>query len=323
MSNFITAIGIDFGGTSVKLGLVSSSGRVLERAGFATGKTAAHSEILDALTHSVRLLQQKAKARHLKVCGVGIGAPGPIDVERGLVYFFPNLPGWKNFEIRKVLSKRLQLPVAVDNDANAMALGEYRFGGGRGSRLFIGLTLGTGVGGGMVLDGRLFHGPAFSAAEFGHVIIDPSGPLCGCGNRGCVETFVGNGYFVAETRRRLKNEKSVLKKWVKNGEILTPILVQTAARQGDRFAKQMWAESGTQLGTMLAGIINILNPDCIAIGGGLAQSGALIFSPIRSAIRKKAFPIAGRSVRVIPAVLGNDAGLVGAACLAFGESISR
>lgn len=306
------AIGIDFGGTSIKLGLVSPSGKVLTRSSFQTGRHAARHQILDSLTMAVRALAEKTR-----VCGVGIGAPGPIDVDRGLVYFFPNVPGFKNFPIRKILESRFKLPVAVDNDANAMALGEYRFGGGRGSRLFLALTLGTGIGGGMVIGGKLFHGPAFSAAEFGHVVIDPNGPFCACGNRGCAEAFVGNGYFLAETRRRLKKEKSVLKRWLAEGKELTPILVERAAKRGDRLAKSLWADAGDRLGTLLAGFLNVLNPDRIAIGGGLANAGALILGPMHASLRKKAFPIAFRSVKVKPAVLGTDAGLIGAACLAF------
>lgn len=308
------AIGIDFGGTSVKLGLVSPRGRVLERARFETGRLAKRDEILDALTAAIRTLTAKTR-----VCGVGIGAPGPIDVERGLVYFFPNVPGWKNFPLRRVLERRFRLPVRVDNDANAMALGEYRFGGGRGSRLFLGLTLGTGIGGGLVINGKLFHGPAFSAAEFGHVVIDPSGPRCACGNRGCAETFVGNGYFAEEALRRLalEKKKTVLRRWIDEGRKMEPLLVQHAAWRGDRMSRQMWAYAGERLGTLIAGFMNVLNPDYIAIGGGLSLSGALIFKPMRAAIRKKAFPIAARSARVMPAVLGTDAGLIGAACLAF------
>lgn len=317
MKSKTSAIGIDFGGTSMKLGLVSSSGQVLERDSFATGKNVSRAQILDGITRSVEKLCQKARERSLSVCGVGVGAPGPIDVERGRVYFFPNVPGWRNFPLKNVLQKRLGLPVEVDNDANAMALGEYRFGGGKGSRLFIGLTLGTGIGGGMVMGGRLFHGPAFSAAEFGHVVIDPSGPLCACGNRGCAETFVGNGYFVAEARRRLKGRKSILHRWMAEGQELTPLLVQLAGWKGDRLAREIWASVAERLAVLLAGLINVLNPDCIALGGGLAQSRHLLFGPLRRAIRKKAFPIAARSVRVMPAVLGTDAGLVGAACLAF------
>jgi glucokinase len=241
-------------------------------------------------------------------------------VERGFVYFFPNIPGWKNTPLKALLEKRLKLPVFVDNDASVMALAEFEFGAGRGAKNVIALTLGTGVGGGLVIDGKLFHGPRYSAAEIGHLVINEDGPRCGCGSRGCVETYVGSGYFVCEVKRRLKKgAQSVLKKWVKEGREMTPLLAAQAARRGDVFSKKIWQETGAHLGTALAGLLNILNPEKIILGGGIAQNGGLLFRPLRAALNKKAFPIAARSVRVVPAKLGVDAGLIGAAALAFAE----
>jgi glucokinase len=311
------AVGVDIGGTSAKLGLVDERGRVLARDTFPTGRGSRRAETLRLLAARVRELAARAP-RGAKVVGVGVGAPGPIDVERGLVYFFPNLPGWKNTPLRALLERRLRLPVALDNDANAMALGEAYFGAGRGVRNVVALTLGTGIGGGIVLDGRLFHGPHFSAAEMGHIPISESGPRCGCGSRGCVETYVGNGYFSAETRRRLEvGERSVLARWIAEGEELTPRLVARAARAGDRLARRRWEETAGHLATALAGLLNVLNPERVVIGGGVAQSGALLFRPLAKALKRKAFLIAVRSVKVVSARLGTDAGLVGAAALAF------
>ncbi len=311
------AIGVDIGGTSVKLGLVSARGRVLARATFLTGRSAGRERTLEALTGRGRELQVRARRLGLRVAGLGIGAPGAIDVERGRVYFFPNLPGWKDTPLRALLERRLSLRVRLDNDANAMAFGEYVFGAGQGARNVIALTLGTGVGGGIIFDGRLFHGPAYSAAEIGHLVINEDGPRCACGNNGCIETYVGNGYFVRMVRAELRaGARSVLRRWVEtDGEELTPLLVSQAARRGDLFARQVWRRTGEHLGTALVGLVNILNPERIILGGGIAQNRAFLFPAIRRTIRKKAFPIAARSVRVIPAALGVDAGLVGAAAL--------
>ncbi len=312
------AVGVDIGGTSVKLGLVSGSGKVVARSSFPTESHSGRSKMLKALVGHILGLDREAKRRGFRLSGVGVGAPGPIDVRRGRVYFFPNVPGWKNTPLKAILQRRLRRPVWLDNDAGAAALGEFCFGAGRGSKSMIALTLGTGIGGGWVLDGRLFHGPAFSATEIGHVIIHEDGPLCACGNRGCVETYVGNHYFVAEVRKRLKQgARSVLKQWIRQGKELSPLLVAQAARKGDSFSKKFWLETGEHLGTVLAGLCNVLNPDRVILGGGIAQTGRLILDPVTAAIGKKAFSIAARSVKVMPAKLGMDAGLVGAAALVF------
>ncbi len=316
----LAAIGIDIGGTNVKLGLVNERGQVLLRDTFSTRHARSREGMLDKLVVHVNLLAAQARSRRLRLAGVGIGAPGPIDVERGFVYFFPNIPGWKDTPLKKILQKRLRLSVFIDNDANVMALGESLFGAGRGAKNVVALTLGTGVGGGLVMDGKLFHGSTFSAAEIGHMIVDPRGPLCACGNHGCIEAFVGNGYFVREVRARLKGRQSLLKRWLKEGKELTPKLVQEAALQGDAFSKRQWKLTGERLGTFLAGLANLLNPDRIVIGGGIALGGELVLAPIRAAVKKKAFPIASRFVKVVPAVLGNDAGLVGAAALALSNT---
>ncbi len=315
------AIGVDIGGGSIKLGLVSGNGKVIRREIFATTSVVGRRKLFDLLSAHIEGLLKAARKKNLKVAGIGVGAPGPIDVERGFVYFFPNIPGWKNTPLKQWLERRFKLPVHVDNDANAMALAEFLFGAGRGAKNLIALTLGTGVGGGLVINGKLFHGPRYSAAEIGHFVINEDGPRCACGNRGCIETYVGSAHFVREIKRRLKGaQKSLLKKWmVKGRKELTPLLVAQAARQGDRFSKDMWNETGAHLGTALTGLVNILNPEKIILGGGIAQNGSLLFKPFVATLKKKAFPIAARSVKVVRAELGVDAGLIGAAALAFSE----
>ena len=312
------AVGVDIGGTSVKLGLVSEKGKVILRDSFLTSTYGGRKELIDKLVVHIELFKKEAGARKLKLVGAGIGAPGPIDVERGFVYFFPNIPGWKNTPLKKILEKKIKMPVFVDNDANAMAWGEFCFGAGRGAKNIIALTLGTGVGGGIVMNGKLFHGPHYSAAEIGHMVADPSGPLCGCGNRGCIETFVGNGYFIKEVQQSLKTGKhSLLNEWIhEQHRELTPKLVQEAARQKDKLSQDQWEKTGIYLGTALTGLVNVLNPERIILGGGMALADSPIFEPVKTTLKKKAFPIAARFVKVVPAMLGPDAGLVGAAALA-------
>ena len=317
------AVGVDIGGGSVKLGLVLRSGKIIARDVFQTEPKAGVQTLVSALTASIKRLLLYAKKQGEEVIGVGIGAPGPICHKTGLVYSLTNIRGWKSVYLGRRLRKRLKLPVFIDNDANVMALGEFYYGAGVGTKNLITLTLGTGIGGGLIIDGRLFRGPFFSAAEVGHMIINEKGPLCACGTRGCIEAYVGSGYFTRLVKKRLKREKSLLKKWIhEKGVFITPRLVAEAARQGDAFSKQIWKETGEHLGTVLAGLVNLLNPEKIILGGGIAQSGDLLFGPVRDTIKKKAFLIASSSVKVVSAQLGVDAGIVGSAALVFslGES---
>ncbi len=314
----IVAIGADIGGTSVKIGLVNSRGKILTRETFLTESALGREPMLDILAGHIFEFLKGARKSGFRVAGVGIGAPGPIDVERGFVYFFPNIPGWKNTPLKAWLQKRVKLPVYVDNDANVMALAEFLYGNGRGTRDMIALTLGTGVGGGLVINGKLFHGPRYSAAEIGHLVINENGPRCSCGSHGCIETYVGSGFFVKEVQKRLRlGGKSVLKRWLREGKELSPYLVSEAAKKGDAFSREIWHETAAHLGTALAGLVNILNPEKIVLGGGVAQNKKFFFRAVEAAIRKKAFPIAAQSVKVMPAALGVDAGLIGAAALAF------
>ena len=315
-----TAIGIDIGGTNIRVGLVDDRGRILAQESFLTRLFRGRSRMLAELERRAVPFQALARATKRPLAGVGIGAPGAIDVERGFVYFLPNIRGWENTPLKKILERRLRIPVFIDNDANAMALAEHRFGAGRGSENFIGLTLGTGVGGGIVLGGKLYHGGAYSAAEVGHITVNEAGPVCACGNRGCVETYVGNRYFLQEALRRLKKDpRGLLGRWVKAGQGLTPELIEKAAKKGDRLSKRLWEDTGVHLGTALAGLVNVLNPERIVVGGGIARAGRLIFGPVERTIQKKAFPIAAASVKVLPATLGTDAGVIGAAALAFAD----
>ncbi|OIO38283.1 MAG: hypothetical protein AUJ71_03420 [Candidatus Omnitrophica bacterium CG1_02_49_16] len=320
-NNFVkkSAIGVDIGGTSVKLGLVSLEGRVLYRETFLTASAQGSQAMLHLLASRLVGLIRRAKTMRVNVRGIGIGAPGPIDVKRGLVYFFPNIPGWKNTPLRAFLEGRLKLPVWIDNDASVMALAEFRFGAGRKTKNMIALTLGTGVGGGIILDGKLFHGVSYSAAEIGHIVLNENGPRCGCGSRGCIETYVGNGYFARAVKKHLKaGRKGLLNRWVfKDGKELTPLLVWQAAKANDPLALEMWRKTGAHLGTALAGLVNILNPERIVLGGGIAQNNKFLLSAAVRTIKKKAFPIASHSVKVVPAALGVDAGLIGAAALTF------
>lgn len=312
------ALGVDFGGTNLRVALVSAKGdtvSVVSKRSFVTKRNARPAAFVEAVASaSESLLKERGLARS-RVKGVGLGVPGSVDPSRGVVYVLPNVPGWNNVRLKRFVERRLRLSATVDNDANAMAWGEFKFGAARGAESAVFVTLGTGVGGGLVLGKKLFRGRDFSAAEIGHVRYRTGGRRCACGAIGCIETELGRGQLIAKLREdikrgRAKGMESFLEK---HGGLRLEAVTDAAAR-GNAYAKRFWAETGRTLGDFLAGICNLLNPESVVVGGGVAQAGPFLFGPLRAALRKNAFPRAAR-VRVSPARFGQDAGLIGAASL--------
>lgn len=240
------------------------------------------------------------------VAGVGLGLPGPIDTDRGIVHFFPNIPGWSSVPFAAILKKKISLPVFIDNDANVMALAEFKAGAAKGSRNAVCLTLGTGVGGGLILDGKLYRGSGYAAGEIGHMPLNEAGPKCNCGGSACLESYIGN-------RRILTRVKQVFGKDIPLEE------VSRMANAGNARARRVWTDVGNKLGVSLAGIVNLLNPDCIVIGGGVAKAGRLLFDTVKKTIRERAMSVQAKIVKVVPAKLGYDAGLIGAGFLVKGK----
>jgi glucokinase len=240
-------------------------------------------------------LLEAAKIDQKNILGVGIGLPGLIDVKKGIVNTLPNIPGWNKFPLTKVLRKKLRFPVVLGNDVNLMTLGEWKYGAGRGVQNLVCLTLGTGVGGGLVLNNELYRGPGFAAGEIGHMPLNEDGPACKCGGYGCFETYVGNSYLEKKARRIF-------------GRKVTLEEISGLAREGDRRAIHFWQEFGAHIGNALVGVVNLLNPDRIIIGGGVSNCPAFVFST-------RAMRVQSGMVKVIKAQLGNDAPLLGAKVL--------
>lgn len=292
------AIGIDLGGTYTKLALVGSNGKIFQRSRLSTTAYGTKEKLLKAIVSEIEKILARARLPKRRLAGVGIGLPGPVDFKRGLVYDLTNVPGWKNTPLKRLLERKLGLPVLADNDVNVMALGECRFGAGRGAKYAVCITLGTGVGGGIIIDGEIYRGPSFSAGEVGHMPLKEEGLACNCGGYGCLERYVGNRYISDEFGS-------------------TPETLSAAARKGDRAAIEAWERIGKRVGTTLAGVVNLLNPEKIIIGGGLAGAGELLFVPIRKMVKRRAMPVARKAVKIVKARLGNDAGMIGAAALFF------
>lgn len=302
------AIGVDFGGTSVKAGVVAG-GKIIERAErIATRQHRGAKALLDAVMAAIAILREKYPEVH----AIGAGLPGMIDSVKGRVHELSNVPGWKNIDLTSLLEERTGLPVAIDNDANAATYAEWLYGAGRDGVNVVCMTLGTGVGGGLILDGKLYRGSQLGAGEIGQMTIDPHGVAGHYGNFGALEKYVGN-HQIAQRAQLLYEEDGLTKSEAE----CSPIALQTAADGGDVIARRVWEEVGFHLGTTLCDIVWLLNPDRIVIGGGVANAGEYVFGPIRKIIRKRTMKIFHEKLEIVPAALGNDAGIIGSAALAL------
>lgn len=296
-------IGIDLGATNIKIGLVDSKGRITIRRILSTNSFAGREKILNALIKNIYNILQIKKLKPKDILGIGIGLPGPIDFKKGRVHYLPNISGWKDFPIKKWIAAKTRMPVFVDNDVNLVTLAEHRKGAGVGSDNMICITLGTGVGGGIIIDGHLYRGSSFAAGEVGHMPIVKDGPVCNCGGRGCLERFVGNRYILKMAKSRFKNNKITLEK------------LAELARKGNSKAIKIWQDVGEFIGVGLTGVVNLLNPKKIVVGGGVSGAGKVLFDAIRKTISSRAMPTQAKTVKVVKAKFAAEAGIIGAAIL--------
>jgi glucokinase len=301
------AIGIDFGGTSVKLGVVSGSKIIARSVPIPTRQHDGADSLLAAVFRDVAILRKQ----HPEVCALGAGLPGIIDGLNGRVRELSNVPGWRDVPLAALLRDKTGLPSVIENDANAMAYAEWRFGAGLDRPNVICMTLGTGVGGGLILDGKLFRGSQLGAGEIGQMIIEPHGVPGHYGNFGALEKYVGNRQ-IAERAQKVYAAAGI----ASTPEELTPLSLEKAALSGDDIAAKLWEDVGFEIGIMLTNIAWLLNPDRIVIGGGVAKAGPLVFEPIKRTIRERTSGAYHEHLEVVPAELGNDGGIIGSAALA-------
>jgi glucokinase len=326
----VLTIGIDLGGTSVRIAAYSPDLGVLGSKALRTRLEAGpHAVVSDICEAVLQLLDQHLDSRELT--GIGIGSPGPLELPAGRLHHPPNLPGWDGFPLLAEMEKRLQRQVTIESDANAAALAEYAMGLGKtlGIESLCMLTLGTGVGNGIILNGKLWHGAAGMGGEAGHMTIDPDGDICGCGNRGCLEVCA-SATAVANAAERLIHAGKApgLAGLKNNGAALTALDVADAARKGEPDAKEIFARTGRALGICLAGLINILNLPLYVVGGGVANSWDLLSPVLFDELERRSYVYAltapgrpaskgmpGGGTQVLPAKLGAEAGLLGACIL--------
>ena len=310
-------LGIDLGGTDIKIGITGNKGKIHTKQSFPTN---AHLDADTLVNHFGKCIQKVIKKSGIKkgnIKGVGIGSPGLVNPETGQVKHVANIQTLNDFYLAPAIKKLIGIPVFIDNDANAMTLGEFYYGAAKGYNNIIAMTVGTGIGGGLIINGQLYRGSTFSAGELGHITIETNGILCKCGNYGCVERYVGREGIVNRftTYVKQKKMKSSINNFLDSGKI-TPKAISSAARAGDKLSKLVMKETGTYLGIALASYVNILNPEIIVIGGGIANAGELLLKPAKKEMMKRAYPIPARNVKVVRAKLRNDAGIIGSASIA-------
>jgi glucokinase len=295
-------IAIDLGGTNLKIALLDQSCNIRYRAVLSTKSFTQKENLITAITDSIQKIIKDKNLKKSEIQGIGLGLPGPIDVQKGIVHFFPNIPGWKEVKLKDILQRRLGLPVYLDNDAHLMALAEFYKGAAQKAKNAVCLTLGTGVGGGLIIEGRLYRGSTFNAGEIGHIPINEDGPQCNCLGKACLEAYVGN-------MRILRRARQIFGRNISLEEI------SFLAKRKNKRAIKIWQDTGRRLGVALSGVVNLLNPDVLVIGGGLAGAGKVLFQNIRSTIKRRAMRVQAKHVKVLGAKLGSDAGLIGAALL--------
>lgn len=304
---------VDLGGTKILSLVVDGAGRVRGEDLRPTEAAGGPDAVLGRIHDSLRAALAAAGAN---LRAVGIAAPGPIDAERGVVVEAPNLPGWRNVPVVERLAAMAGCPVVLENDANAAAVGEFTAGAGRGTRHLVYLTVSTGIGGGLVLDGRLYRGANGAAGELGHLPLVEDGPPCGCGAHGCLEQLASGPAIARRARELLAAGRAPVLATLAAPEHVTAEIVHEAAQRGDPGARQAIAEAGRHLGSGLVAFVNLFNPDAIVIGGGAAKIGPLLWEPALAELRARALRLPREHVRVVPAALGDRSGVMGVAALA-------
>ena len=297
-------IGIDIGGTNIKLGLVDKKGRIGARAHLPTKDFIRSKEkLIAAVIEGCHDLLKENKVKRSQVSAIGIGLPGLVNAKEGLVYSLTNIPGWKNVFLTQIIQQKTKIPTFIDNDVNVITLAEWKYGVARGMKNIVCITLGTGLGGGLILNDQLYRGAGFAAGELGHVPVNEQGQKCNCGGWGCLETYAGNRYLTPRARALFQRD-------------ITLEEVTAEAKKGNTRAVRFWQQVGVHIGNGLTGVVNVLNPGCIVIGGGIANAHQEMFVAIRRTIKKRAMIVQGRMVKVLRSTLGSDAGIIGTRVLA-------
>jgi glucokinase len=319
-------LGLDLGGTNIKAGIVDDQGRILAKLSRPTGAEHGPAAVIDAMVDSGQCAAREAGLKLSAVSRVGIGSPGPLDFDLGMVKAAPNMPGWHDVPLRDRIAQGLGRPAVLENDANAAAFGEFWAGAGRDPNIrhLVMLTLGTGVGSGLIVNGKLIHGGGGLGGEGGHMIVMPGGRACGCGQRGCLETYTSASYTARRAVEAVQQGKpSTLTAAVNAGRTIDARDVFEAAANGDHLATDIVEETALYLGIACVNFCRLLDPQMIVFAAGMVAAGDALFGPVRRVFAEQTWKVAQDHVRIVPAQLGNDAGLVGAAAVAWDADRDR
>lgn len=309
-------IGVDIGGTNIKIALVDFDGKIIYSNTTPTRAEMGYEAGVNNIKQAIKELMQETGADNKTIEAIGFGLPGQIDYKEGIVKNLPNIPGWINIPLAKIIEDEFSIATRLDNDVRCAALGELNFGAGKDCQNLICITVGTGIGSGIVLNGKLVRGASNAAGEIGHIKMDMTGgPLCGCGDYGCFEAYASGPAIVTMAKEYISGGKSAKYKEMATDGIITPYVVAQAALQGDAVSIQIFKQMGKIIGIGLSSVINLLNPEKIIIGGGVADAGDILLEPIRKTILDRAMPIQAAAVEVVPAQLANTAGVIGASLL--------
>lgn len=309
-------IGVDLGGTKISTAISTIEGNILANVVLPTKAEEGEVAVLGRIVQSIDEVIVGSSTSIDEIEAIGIGSPGPLDAKKGIIITTPNLP-FKNYNLVQPLKEKYNIPVYLDNDANAAAIGEYMFGAGKGKNSIVYFTVSTGVGGGAVLDGKVYRGHTSNALEIGHTTVDPNGPRCNCGNLGCLEAM-SSGTAIAKKGKEAvsTNVETSLKKH----DTVTSYEVFKEAEAGDEVAKDIIDNALTYLGIGVANAISTFDPEMIIIGGGVSKAGDIVFDTVKKVVNKRCFKSMAESCEIVPAGLGSDAGVVGAVALAIIES---
>lgn len=310
-------LGIDIGGTNLVVGSVAEDGSALvASASEPTHSEAGATDVVDRLVGLAEraIASTRREAPGAEILGVGVGAPGPLDTKRGIVLLTPNL-GWVNMPLRQLIHDRLGLPAALDNDANCAVLGEWWVGAARGARHAIGITIGTGIGGGLIIDGQLYHGASDVAGEIGHTTIDTEGRRCKCGNYGCLEAYASGPNIALRAVEELEAGAESRLRALVGGDLrkITAQTVYQAAADGDELALEVVNDTAKFLGVGIGNLLNVFNPEVVVVCGGVTLAGDHLFEPLRREVARRAFKPAVTACRIVPGELAGTAGVYGAA----------
>jgi glucokinase len=312
------SIGVDLGGTNIVSTVVNYQGKIVSRLKVQTlaerGKESTIKRIVETIHENI----VQSTIASGDIIGIGIGAPGPLDVKKGIINFAPNLPGWRDVPLRKILEDEFNMKVVLENDANAAAWGERCFGAGQGVNNLVCFTLGTGIGGGIIINGKIYHGNNYGAAELGHMTVNKDGPRCNCGNYGCLEAYSSATGIKNRIKNRIK--EGMKSKFLdfdedKLFESLRLKSIFEAARKGDRLTKDIVEEAISYLGIAIANIINILNPEMVVLVGGITNEGNKLLIPLGEEVKKRALYSNYKSLKIVIGKLAGNAGVLGAAAL--------